>query len=115
MKTIVAVSVGVIINCSFADQEELYKAYMPFVCGGGLFLETAQKFSLGDELELQILFNNDPNLYKIESKVIWITPINARNYKISGIGVQFLNKIAFDKIEMLLADMVFANAVTATM
>ena len=41
-----------ILSLSIKDRQALYKSYMPFVTGGGLFVPSTKKFSLGDEVFL---------------------------------------------------------------
>ena len=118
MDAIMRANVEMVIDCHFVDTLALYKAYMPFLHGGGIFLETIERFALGDELKLKILFKNDSYLYKINTKVVWITPSNTHDYIHCGIGVQFLDndhKIVCNKIEILIANMADLNLATATM
>ena len=37
-----------ILSLSIKDKQALYKSYMPFVSGGGLFVPSAKHFSLGE-------------------------------------------------------------------
>jgi type IV pilus assembly protein PilZ len=41
-----------ILSLSIKDRQSLYQAYMPFVQGGGLFVQSQKRFSLGDEVFL---------------------------------------------------------------
>ena len=41
-----------ILSLSIKDRQALYKSYMPFVSGGGLFVPSTKRFSLGDEVFL---------------------------------------------------------------
>ena len=41
-----------ILSLSIKDRHALYKSYMPFVTGGGLFVPSTKRFSLGDEVFL---------------------------------------------------------------
>ena len=39
-----------ILSLAIKDKGALYNAYMPFVKGGGLFVPTAKRYNLGDEV-----------------------------------------------------------------
>ena len=41
---------GGIIHANISDKETLYKSYMPYVAGGGLFIPSKQAVKLGDEV-----------------------------------------------------------------
>jgi type IV pilus assembly protein PilZ len=41
-----------ILSLSIKDRQTLYSAYMPFVQGGGLFVQSTKRYSLGDEVFL---------------------------------------------------------------
>ena len=41
-----------ILSLSIKDRQALYSAYMPFVQGGGLFVQSTKRFNLGDEVFL---------------------------------------------------------------
>ena len=38
-----------ILSLTIKDRQALYSAYMPFVEGGGLFVQSTKKFSLGEQ------------------------------------------------------------------
>lgn len=76
------------------DIIELNLSYIPFVKHGGIFIPTRESFVLTDEVEveLQILPKSDTII--IPGKVIWITPVNALNSVVAGIGIQFKSEQA---------------------
>ena len=41
-----------ILSLSIKDRQTLYSAYMPFVQGGGLFVQSTKRYALGDEVFL---------------------------------------------------------------
>jgi len=47
---------GGIMSLALRDQMAMFNAYIPFVKGGGLFLETTKQFSLGNEVFLLVEF-----------------------------------------------------------
>jgi type IV pilus assembly protein PilZ len=105
------------INCVFDNLSSLYAAYMPFVKGGGLFIRTQQHYELGTELSLVVNLMNEDEVYCVDAKVVWITPIEAQASRFPGIGVQFINDHGGDlssKIEIYLAEMLKSQQVTDT-
>ena len=43
-----------ILSLAIKDKAQLYGAYMPFVRGGGIFVPTNRRYSLGDEVEVRV-------------------------------------------------------------
>jgi Tfp pilus assembly protein PilZ len=76
------------IDFFIQSQAELNLSYMPFINGVGLFIPTAQSFSLGDKLLINLKLPTQTTSRPIEGKVVWITPKNALYQVYSGIGVQ---------------------------
>ncbi|MCX7116044.1 MAG: PilZ domain-containing protein [Gammaproteobacteria bacterium] len=66
---------GNVIACSFLTERALYLAYMPFIQGGGLFIQWRNKTAkLGDTVELAVSLLSDTIVFKTEGKVIWLSP-----------------------------------------
>lgn len=87
------------------NKSDLYASYMPFVKGGGIFINTQQLFNLGDEVAfaLQLLEESEP--YKLSGKVVWVTPRDAQGNRTSGVGIQLMHeqgKLLRDRIETYL-------------
>ena len=78
-----------ILSLSIKDRPSLYSAYMPFVQGGGLFVQSTKRFGLGDEVFLLLNLMDLEERLPIPGKVIWITPKGAQGKRTAGIGVQF--------------------------
>lgn len=107
---------GGIINIDYADKSELYKAYMPFVKNGGLFIPTTKVFNLGDELFVVLGLPDDNEKVPVSCKVVWITPVAAEGNKTPGIGVQFRDSgSAYQKIENCLGGILKSEDSTYTM
>ena len=51
-----------ILSLSIKDKQALYKSYMPFVVGGGLFVPSTKRFFLGDEVFLLLTLDLTPIL-----------------------------------------------------
>jgi type IV pilus assembly protein PilZ len=77
------------LHYAINDPIELNLSYIPFIKGGGLFVPTADSYTLGDEVVIQLEILSKKLTLTIEGKVVWITPSNALHHVLSGIGVQF--------------------------
>jgi len=107
---------GGILTIQYENREDLYKAYMPFVKNGGLFIPTSKPFSINDELFIVLHIPDEPEKTPVSSKVVWITPVGAQGNKTPGIGVQFRDEgQARAKIETALAGLLKSNSPTLTM
>jgi type IV pilus assembly protein PilZ len=108
-----------ILSLSIKDKQALYKSYMPFVSGGGLFVPSTKHFYLGDEVFLLLTVMEFEERLPIPGKVIWITPQGAAGSRKAGIGVQFADtqdgSHARTVIESHLATMLKSNKRTHTM
>ena len=108
-----------ILSLSIKDRPSLYSAYMPFVQGGGLFVQSTKRFGLGDEVFLLLNLMDLEERLPIPGKVIWITPAGSQGNRRPGIGVQFADTPdgahARTIIESHLAQMVKSEKKTHTM
>lgn len=106
-----------IIDLHIPDKQSLFKSYMSFICGGGLFLPTHHAYSMGDELFMLLKLLDDPGEFAVVGKVVWITPAAAQNKRIRGIGLQFSENGDRLKIhiENLLSGTVEESAPTLTL
>ena len=78
-----------ILSLTIKDRQALFGAYMPFVQGGGLFVQSSKLFSLGDEVFLLLTIMELEERLPIPGKVVWITPRGSQGNRKAGIGVQF--------------------------
>lgn len=78
-----------ILNLSIKDKETLYKAYMPFIENGGLFIPTTKKYELGDDVFMLLSLMDEAERIPAAGKIIWVTPIGAEGNRTAGVGVQF--------------------------
>lgn len=106
------------LTCHFKNENDLLQSYMPFLKDGGLFIRTKYDYELEDKITLIITLFDDPEVYTIESRVVWITPKGAQGNKSAGIGLQFLSenkRQVCNKIETYLAGRLKSVTSTDTM
>jgi len=108
-----------ILSLAIKDRGALYNAYMPFVRGGGLFVPTAKRYTLGDEVFILLTLMDEKDRLPVAGKVVWITPAGAQGNRTAGIGVQFNEsadgETARTKIESILAGILGSDRPTHTM
>ena len=107
-----------VLSLSIKDKNALYAAYMPFIKNGGLFIPTARKYKLGEEvfMLLNLLAGNEK--IPVAGRVVWITPPGAQGQKKAGVGIQFNQKDsgpARNKIETILGGALKSNRPTHTL
>ena len=106
-----------ILSLTIKDKAILYKAYMPFVKHGGLFIPTNKQYKLGDEVFLLLNLMDEPEKIPVAGKIVWITPTGAQGTRAAGVGVQFdgTDASARSKIETYLAGSLSSDRPTHTM
>lgn len=108
-----------ILSLAIKDKAQLYSAYMPFVKGGGIFIPTSKRYTLGDEVFILLSLLEDKDRLPVAGKVIWVTPPGAQGNRAAGIGVQFSDSAEAEtvkgKIETLLAGTLDSEKPTHTM
>jgi len=78
-----------ILSCSIDDKQELYRCYMPFLLGGGLFVPTKKRFRLGDEVLVLLTLMGEERM-AIPGRVAWLTPQGTtKSSANAGVGDQF--------------------------
>lgn len=94
-----------ILSLTVSNKEDLYRAYMPFIGSGGLFIPTTRSYQLGEEVFMLLTLMEEPDKIPVAGKVIWVTPKGAQGGKTPGIGIQLSNDDAalVGKIETYLA------------
>ena len=108
---------GVTVSLTIKDKNELYKAYMPHIKHGGLFVAASGNFELGQPVTLHLTLWDDPADIELNGKIVWITPMFAQGGRPAGIGVQLSldsSKQIKDKIEKQLAGMLQSDQMTST-
>ncbi|HVI26441.1 MAG TPA: PilZ domain-containing protein [Xanthomonadaceae bacterium] len=108
-----------ILSLAIKDKAQLYNAYMPYLKHGGVFVPTAKRYFLGDEVFLLLTLPESSERLPVAGKVVWVTPPGAQGNRTSGIGVQFADtpegETVKGKIETLLAGTLTADKPTQTM
>lgn len=77
------------LSLTLSDQNTAANLYMPFIKGGGVFVESDKEYSLGDPVFVLLTVGDDAKKFPINGKVVWICGANARGDRARGIGVQF--------------------------
>ncbi|MEO6137575.1 MAG: PilZ domain-containing protein [Luteimonas sp.] len=108
-----------ILSLAVKDKAGLYNAYMPYLKNGGIFVPTAKRYFLGDEVFLLLTLPESSERLPVAGKVIWITPTGAQGNRTAGIGVQFTDtsegETVKGRIEALLAGTLNSDKPTQTM
>lgn len=108
-----------ILTLALKDKQALYAAYMPFVKGGGIFVQTNKRYFLGDEVFILLTLPESNERLPVAGKVIWVTPPGAQGNRPAGIGVQLANtgegEMVRGRIETLLAGITGSDKPTYTM
>lgn len=71
------------------DKSTVAKHYMPFVKGGGVFLETEKEYQLKDPVFVLLTVGEEGKKFPVNGRVVWVCGSNARGDRPRGIGVQF--------------------------
>ena len=106
------------IDCNFANEGLLYRAYMPFISGGGIFIRTKTSYELGDEIHLNVQLLDETDRYELTGVVVWITPNGAQGNKPAGVGLQLTSdnsRVFCNKVETYLAGMLKSTQITDTL
>lgn len=108
-----------VLSLAIKEKSQLYGAYMPFLKGGGIFVPTAKRYCLGDEVFVMLTLLDDKQRLPVAGRVVWITPPGAQGGRPTGIGVQFGStpdgEMVRGKIETHLAGMLGSDKLTFTM
>ncbi len=108
-----------ILSLAVKDKNALFQAYMPFIKQGGVFVPTAKRYFIGDEVFLLMTLPESTERLPVAGKVIWVTPAGAQGNRAAGIGVQFAEtpegEAVKNKIEVLLAGILTSDKATHTM
>ncbi len=88
------------MNLTIENEQQAAYAYMPYIKGGAVFIETTQDYALGDAVFVLLTVANKGNKggkYPINGKVVWVSSAGVRGERPQGIGVQFPKDDTGDK------------------
>ncbi|HEZ2208301.1 TPA: PilZ domain-containing protein [Neisseria meningitidis] len=105
------------MSLKLQDMSLLYKSYMPFLEYGGLFVQTDDVLSIGEDILLAVEILNYPKLF-LPTQVAWINPARTSS-KPKGVGLAFTKhenclKVK-DQIEVELGSVLGGSRPTFTM
>lgn len=106
------------LSLKIKTNDVLYKAYMPFITNGGLFIPTTNKFTLNQEIYLHLQLPDTDTEYQLPGMIVWLTPTSAEQGWKPGIGIQFLGEQASEirvRIEQLLEGLLSLGEPTNTL
>ncbi|MFT4020709.1 MAG: PilZ domain-containing protein [Acinetobacter sp.] len=66
-------TMGAIVHANIVDRAMLQACYMPFVDGGGLFIASNQKVSLGQSIFVLATLPEQSQKIPLTGKIIWIS------------------------------------------
>jgi len=106
-----------VLALTIQDKSVLCGAYMSFLKNGGLFVPTARRYRLGDEVFLLLTLMDEPQKLPVAGRVVWITPEGAQGNRQAGIGIEFseVDATITAKIENHLAGSLTSERVTHTL
>ena len=108
-----------ILSLAVKDKNALFQAYMPYIKGGAVFVPTAKRYFIGDEVFLLLTLPESAERLPVAGKVCWVTPTGSHGNRTAGIGVQFAETAEGEavrgKIETTLAGTLNGDKPTQTM
>lgn len=109
---------GGILTCNITDIPTLYSSYISFVTNSGIFVPSARKHSLGEDVFVAFTLPGSTERYPVNGKIVWINE-KGTPQKPAGFGMQFgtdPNSLKLkNEIERLLAGEVESVKPTYTM
>ena len=78
-----------VVPLSYADKDDLHKAYMPYVKGGGLFIPTGNPYPMNEEIFLLVTLPGSKKPLPVAGKVVWTAPAGVGGTMKQGVGVEF--------------------------
>lgn len=107
-----------VIQFAIQEKSALYAAYIPFFSYGGIFIPTQRHYRLGDTVQVLLSLPDDTQHYPVTGQVAWVTPAQATNSRIQGIGVSFpsedKSRVLRLKIEEILGTLPASDRPTQT-
>ena len=108
-----------VISLNLRGKTALYSAWMPFLKGGGLFMESKREHKLGDEILIVLSFLDEPVKIPLSGTVSWINPAHAHGNRPQGVGIRLpdnpIGQELKKKIEGILAPVIKSERPTSTL
>ena len=108
-----------VISLNLKGKSALYAAWMPFLKGGGLFMETRRAHNRGDEILLVLTFLDESTKLPLTGTVAWLNPPHAHGNRPPGVGFRLpdneVGKELKKKIEGILAPVAKSDRPTHTL
>ena len=80
------------INISFKKADDFFRAYVPNLGEGGLFIQTTKNLPVGSILDLEFSLPGSNQEITTKGKVVWIRPQDMSTEKMPpGMGIQFID------------------------
>ena len=76
-----------LLAVTIEDVSVLHAAYMPFITDGGLFIPTAKRYRLGEEVFVLLRLLDDTASIPLAGEVVWLAPPGVQGR--AGIGLRF--------------------------
>lgn len=76
-----------VLTMAVRGKAAAFLSYIPIIKGGGLFLPTNLKLSLGDPVLLILSVLDDPSRIPISGTVVWVNPEQTHGGRPQGLGV----------------------------
>ena len=76
------------LTVEYENINQLYRAYMPFVNSGGVFIPTSSAANLGDKVRVSLMLPDDLEATVFDALVVWRNPVGVQGARPIGLGVQ---------------------------
>lgn len=74
---------------SYSSPGDFQQAYIRNLSGGGVFIETDRILEMGTQVELEVLFPDEPQAFKLKAEVAWTNPRKLSSTP-QGMGLKFV-------------------------
>lgn len=76
------------LQARFDNLHQLYRAYMPFITHGGLFIASNDTFTLGAKVKVSCILPDSDITTEFDGVVVWLNPLGAQGGRPVGAGIQ---------------------------
>ena len=78
-----------ILQLRLESKPIIYASYMSFLEYGGVFIPSADKFHMGEEVLLVLELFDNPEKFFLRTRVVWINLSRTTNGQPQGVGLAF--------------------------